>query len=141
MSEHRARRIAFWSLIAWGVTMLLALIFSGGSPGILTILGAVLIAAATALVLSWVTSMIAGPFALVKMRRRPDTLGVYTRIILPLSLGIGLILAIAVPVHWTHNCVRRGAVVPLITAPIYLLGSPSDASIAYFKLADTPGCS
>lgn len=140
MTASLARRIALWSLVAWAVSVLLAVIRSGGHRNIATFLAALLIAAATALVLSWLTSMVAGPFMLVKLRGRPDTLGVYRTIVLPLSLAVGLVCAIAVPVHWESQCDRHSAVVPLVTAPVYLIGQPQSARVAYIDFIAVPTC-
>jgi hypothetical protein len=143
LTPRLARRFAFWALAAWVASIVVVLLFGGvvGDPGFATIAGAVLLAAATALVISWVTSMVAGPFALVKMRNRPDTLDVWKSIVLPLSLATGLILAIALPVRWSDGCEKHEAVVPMITAPIYVFGSPGDASLAYFQSTDSTACS
>ncbi len=140
MTAARARRIAFWSLVVWALSVFWAAVTSGGEKDVLTFVVAFLIAAATALVLSWVTSMVAGPFALVRLRKRPDTLGVYTSIVLPLSLAFGLICAIAVPVSWNTECGRHHAVVPLITAPVYVLGHPESARVAYIDYITLPTC-
>lgn len=102
-----------------------------GDPRIGIFLVAFALAAVTALVLSWVTSMVAGPFALVKLRGKSDTLRVYTSIVLPLSLAVGLVFAIAVPVEYGSDCDFNKAVVPLVTAPIYWLGDPSEARVSY----------
>lgn len=79
MTAALARRIAHWSLIAWSASVLLVVVFGSpnGTSDLAASAGALLLAMATALLLSWVTSMAAGPFALVKMRGRPDLLGVW----------------------------------------------------------------
>lgn len=155
MTPALARRFALWALVAWGVSVVLLLLFgdylagpAGGAvarprtrPDLAAAVSAVLLAAATVLLLSWVTSMVAGPFALVKMRDRPNTLGVYRTIILPLSLAVGLVCAIAFPVKWNAGCDSHRAVVPLVTVPLYLLSDPDQAPVAYLRIPTTDGCS
>lgn len=118
--------------------MLAALL--AASPDFVSLLVAVLLAGLTVLAIAWVTSMVAGPFVLVRLRNRPDTLGVWTTIVLPLSLAFALICAIAVPVQWTERCVQHKAIVPLFSAPFYLVSSPDRAPIAYFRISDETAC-
>jgi hypothetical protein len=101
----------------------------------------VLLAALTVLAIAWVTSMVAGPFVLVKLRNRPDTLGVWTTIVLPLSLAFALVCAVAIPLQWTEGCVRQKAVAPLFSVPVFLLKSEDRAPVAYVRFDDDRVCS
>lgn len=143
MTAPRARRIARWSLLAVVVSLFFALVLGSaysGEVNVVAIIVAVLIAGLTVAAISWITSMIAGPFVLVKLRNRPDTLGVWTTIVLPLSLAFALVCAIAVPVRGTEGCVERPAVVPLITLPVYLLNDSDRTPIAYIRFEEELDC-
>lgn len=143
LTAARARAIAWWALAFWVASVLFALVLAlliDTSPDFASLAVAVLLAVVTVLAIAWVTSMVAGPFVLVKLRNRPNTLGVWTTIVLPLSLGFALVCAIAVPVQWTDQCVRHRAIVPLVAAPVILLSQPARAQVAYLRLDDKPDC-
>lgn len=143
MTAVRARRIARWSLLAAVASLAFALLLGGwysGEWNLVAVLVAVLLAGLTVVAITWVTSMVAGPFVLVKLRKRPDTLGVWTTIVLPLSLAFALVCAIAVPVRWTENCLERTAVVPLIALPIYPLNRDDRMPVAYIRFEDDLIC-
>lgn len=143
MTAARARTIAWWALAFWVASVFFGVVLAAllsASPDFASLATAVLLAGVTVLAIAWVTSMVAGPFVLVKLRNRPDTLGVWTTIVLPLSLAFALVCAIAVPVQWTERCVKHQAIVPLISTPAILLGQPERAAVAYFRLDDKPAC-
>lgn len=143
MTAARARRIARWSLVAAVYSLAFALLLGSlysGDLNIVALVFAALLAGLTVAAITWVTSMVAGPFVLVKLRNRPDTLGVWTTIVLPLSLAFALICAIAVPVRWTEDCVEHPAVVPLVALPLFLLKSTDRTPVAYIRFEEEIVC-
>jgi hypothetical protein len=143
MTAERARRIARWSLVVAVASLAFALLLGSlysGDLNLVALVVAVLLAALTVVAITWVTSMVAGPFVLVKLRNRPDTLGVWTTIVLPLSLAFALVCAIAVPVRSTEDCLERTAVVPLIALPLYPLNSADRMPVAYIRFEDDLVC-
>src|SRR4051794_16939309 len=129
MTAARARDWLTYAAVVWAVSMGLALLgfatfAEAGFFDFVTALAAIAVAAGIIVFLSWLTSMIAGPAVLIKLRNRPNTLGVWTTIVLPLSVAFACVCAIAVPVVDDRGCKKFYAAVPLIALPLYILGEP-----------------
>jgi hypothetical protein len=149
VTAERARAWLKYSAIAWAVSIVACLLLGAAHYGadvvdFATALTAVLIAAVIVAFIGWATSMVAGPIMLIKMRNRPDTLGTWKSIVLPLSLAFAFICGIAFPVkvfeEHPYNCKQLSAAVPLVTVPFYGIGSAGEGFPAYFSKLQRHDC-
>lgn len=144
MTAARARTWVEVSACAWAASIAVALLIAVayGNAGLMdfvTALTAVAIAVGITAFIAWLTSMVAGPVVLFKLRNRPDTLGVWTSIVLPLSIAFALVCGIATPVKVENHagCADQWAAAPLITVPLYLWADPGPGFPAYISQSES----
>lgn len=107
---------------------------------LVTAITAIAISLGLIVFIAWLASMVAGPAVLIKLRNRPNTLGVWTTIVLPLSIAFAFACCVAFPVAQGRACTKFYAAVPLAAAPFYIFGEPGTGFPAYMSYQAIKDC-
>jgi hypothetical protein len=109
MTEARARSWVIRASSVWAASIALSVLgfAAKGRAGFFdfaTAITAVAISLGLIVFIAWLISMVAGPAVLIKLRNRPNTLGVWTAIALPLSIAFAFACCVAFPIAKDRGC-------------------------------------